>query len=105
VKNKHSDFFLNLYYTFVGFDGNLLRRQLFHCNNSISTFSTEVTPAAEDACAEIRKARDAKYRTHLFYLAYKDANKVDNDTITWVAQLSFDRLHMIEPLFTLWEGI
>jgi glycosyltransferase-like protein LARGE len=57
----------------------------------------------DDACYEIRKARDAKYRTHLFYLSY-DAGKIDDNDITWVAQLSLDRLQMIEPLCRLWEG-
>lgn len=123
VKNKHSDFFRNLYYTFVGFDGNLLRRQLFHCNDS-SHLPEEVPvinmrccctqpfffkcqiriyQVDDDACYDLRKARDAKYRTHLFYLAY-DAGKIDDNDITWVAQLSLDRLQMIEPLCRLWEG-
>lgn len=57
----------------------------------------------DEACYDLRKARDAKYRTHLFYLAY-DSGKVDDYDITWVAQLSLDRLQMIEPLCRLWEG-
>lgn len=57
----------------------------------------------DDACYDLHKARDAKYRTHLFYLAY-DAGKMDDNDITWVAQLSLDRLQMIEPLCRLWEG-
>jgi hypothetical protein len=57
----------------------------------------------DDACYELRKARDAKYRTHLFYLSY-DVGKIDDNDITWVAQLSLDRLQMIEPLCRLWEG-
>ena len=57
----------------------------------------------DEACYDLRKARDAKYRTHLFYLSY-DAGKVDDFDITWVAQLSLDRLQMIEPLCRLWEG-
>ncbi|XP_046458581.1 LARGE xylosyl- and glucuronyltransferase 2-like [Daphnia pulex] len=104
VKNKHSDFFRNFYYTFVGFDGNFLRRQLFHCNDSgFNQSSVDDLPVEDDACYEVRKARDAKYRTHLFYLSY-DAGKIDDNDITWVAQLSLDRLQMIEPLCRLWEG-
>ena len=31
VKNKHIEFFRNLYLTFLEYDGNLLRRELFGC--------------------------------------------------------------------------
>jgi glycosyltransferase-like protein LARGE len=39
VKNKHADFFRNQFLTFLEYDGNLLRRELFSCpsmgNNSL----------------------------------------------------------------------
>ena len=41
MKNKHGDFFRNLYQTFVGFDGNLLRRQLLLCNDSSSNATAD----------------------------------------------------------------
>lgn len=31
VKNKHAEFFRNLHLTFLGYDGKLLRRELFGC--------------------------------------------------------------------------
>ncbi len=31
MKNKHIEFFRNLYLTFLEYDGNLLRRELFGC--------------------------------------------------------------------------
>lgn len=31
VKNKHVGYFRNLHLTFLGYDGNLLRRELFGC--------------------------------------------------------------------------
>uniref|UniRef100_A0AAQ4Q8X9 LARGE xylosyl- and glucuronyltransferase 2 n=1 Tax=Gasterosteus aculeatus aculeatus TaxID=481459 RepID=A0AAQ4Q8X9_GASAC len=34
VKNKHVEFFRNLYLTFLEYDGNLLRRELFGCPNA-----------------------------------------------------------------------
>lgn len=37
VKNKHVEFFRNLYLTFLEYDGNLLRRELFGCNNTKTT--------------------------------------------------------------------
>jgi hypothetical protein len=33
VKNKHAEFFRNLHLTFLEYDGNLLRRELFGCAN------------------------------------------------------------------------
>lgn len=35
MKNKHIEFFRNLYLTFLEYDGNLLRRELFGCNSSV----------------------------------------------------------------------
>ena len=34
VKNKHIEYFRNLYLTFLEYDGNLLRQELFGCDNS-----------------------------------------------------------------------
>ena len=34
MKNKHVEFFRNLYLTFLEYDGNLLRRELFGCGQS-----------------------------------------------------------------------
>ena len=34
VKNKHIEFFRNLYLTFLEYDGNLLRQELFGCGTS-----------------------------------------------------------------------
>lgn len=33
VKNKHIEYFHNLYLTFLEYDGNLLRRELFGCGS------------------------------------------------------------------------
>lgn len=57
----------------------------------------------DDACYDLKKARSTKYRTHLYYLNYV-AGKTDENDVTWVAQLSLDRLQMVEPLSRLWEG-
>lgn len=37
MKNKHVEFFRNLYLTFLEYDGNLLQRELFGCNYSSTT--------------------------------------------------------------------
>lgn len=42
VKNKHIEFFRNLYLTFLEYDGNLLRRELFGCGKT-----ENIDPVAE----------------------------------------------------------
>lgn len=42
VKNKHVEFFRNLYLTFLEYDGNLLRRELFGCASLPSPPSDQV---------------------------------------------------------------
>lgn len=63
----------------------------------------------DEGCDELRKSRDALYRTHLFYLAGEfppiERNGAEDSDVTWLAQLSFDRLHMVELLCHYWPGI
>lgn len=44
VKNKHVEFFRNLYLTFLEYDGNLLRRELFGCASLPSPPRNQVSP-------------------------------------------------------------
>uniref|UniRef100_A0A8C6KLA9 LARGE xylosyl- and glucuronyltransferase 1 n=1 Tax=Nothobranchius furzeri TaxID=105023 RepID=A0A8C6KLA9_NOTFU len=46
VKNKHVEFFRNLYLTFLEYDGNLLRRELFGCPSEADHNSENVGPPA-----------------------------------------------------------
>lgn len=43
VKNKHVEFFRNLYLTFLEYDGNLLRRELFGCPSETDHNSENVS--------------------------------------------------------------
>ncbi|KAK2121448.1 hypothetical protein P7K49_002834 [Saguinus oedipus] len=43
VKNKHVEFFRNLYLTFLEYDGNLLRRELFGCPSEADVNSENVS--------------------------------------------------------------
>ena len=45
VKNKHVEFFRNLYLTFLEYDGNLLRRELFGCPSEADVNSENVSGA------------------------------------------------------------
>ena len=60
----------------------------------------------EDSCYEFRVVKYVNYRTHLFYLdyEYEPAEVADESDVTLVAQLSMDRLQMIESLANHWEG-
>jgi len=59
----------------------------------------------EDQCYEFRRARITSYRTHLYFLDYEYEPSVDGFDVTLVAQLSMDRLQMVEALSKHWEGI
>lgn len=105
VKNKHVEFFRNLYLTFLEYDGNLLRRELFGCEagKGNSTFQEQLNNLdEEDICYEFRREKILMHRTHLYYLDYNYTPE-PND-VTLVAQLSIDRLQMLESICKHWEG-
>ncbi|XP_076328863.1 xylosyl- and glucuronyltransferase LARGE1-like isoform X1 [Tachypleus tridentatus] len=106
VKNKHVEFFRNLYLTFLEYDGNLLHRELIGCNNTRSTHVQEVLNAIDedDPCYEFRRARVVEHRTHLYYIEYDYEPSPDGNDVTLVAQLSMDRLQMVEALCKHWDG-
>lgn len=109
VKNKHLEYFKNLYLTFVEYDGNLLRRELIGCNNVSSNGLFEpsnslVSLDEDDPCFDFRKARVTEHRTHLYYLEYDYQPTKEGNDVTLVAQLSMDRLQMIESLCNHWDG-
>ena len=126
VRNKHIEFFRSLHLTFLEYDGNLLRRELFGCNGTGSTQSNNLIEQIneDDECYEFRRARQTNYRTHLFYIAPKSGLKntnsrlagenndihalvldgVESVDVTLVATLSMDRLQMVEQLLTHWDG-
>ena len=56
----------------------------------------------EDPCFEFRKVRVINFRTHLYFAHY--INESSPDDVTLVAQLSMDRLQMLEMLCQYWEG-
>ncbi|XP_052215378.1 xylosyl- and glucuronyltransferase LARGE2s-like isoform X2 [Dreissena polymorpha] len=105
VKNKHIEFFRNLYLTFLEYDGNLLRRELFGCGSNLtySSVQQQISEISEDdECYDFRRERIIVHRTHIFYLDY-NYTAVEWD-VTLVAQLSMDRLQMLETICKHWEG-
>lgn len=150
VRNKHLEYFRNLYLTFLEYDGNLLRRELIGCstmnnhhhlidqsnhlaslnnrinNNDINrsndrTFSNNRDPNnsqlngnklpqskeldldKEDQCYEFKRSQKINFRTHIYYIDYEYESQDAND-VTLVAQLSMDRLALIEELSKHWKG-
>ncbi|XP_029387735.1 LARGE xylosyl- and glucuronyltransferase 1 isoform X2 [Mus pahari] len=101
VKNKHVEFFRNLYLTFLEYDGNLLRRELFGCpsetdvnNENLQKQLSELDE--DDLCYEFRRERFTVHRTHLYFLHYEFEPSADNTDVTLVAQLSMDRKSVIQ---------
>uniref|UniRef100_A0AAR2KAL1 LARGE xylosyl- and glucuronyltransferase 2 n=1 Tax=Pygocentrus nattereri TaxID=42514 RepID=A0AAR2KAL1_PYGNA len=100
VKNKHVEFFRNLYLTFLEYDGNLLRRELFGCPSQASSESTKLQNALEeldedDQCYDFRRERIMVHRVHLYFLQYEYTSTEDDTDITLVAQLSMDRKSIV----------
>ncbi|KAM6950518.1 xylosyl- and glucuronyltransferase LARGE2s isoform 2-T2 [Lycodopsis pacificus] len=105
VKNKHVEFFRNLYLTFLEYDGNLLRRELFGCPSQASPESVQAALEEldeDDQCYDFRRERLTVHRVHLYFLQYEYTP--NEDDVTLVAQLSMDRLQMLEAICKHWEG-
>jgi len=102
--NKHINYFKNLHLSFLQYDGNLLRRELYNCHNAkdgdIHTFEDN-PPSSEDLCQTFRTGGDILYRSHIYFLPFCEKNKT---LVTLVAQLSQDRFHMLEQIVTHWTG-
>uniref|UniRef100_A0AAR2L890 LARGE xylosyl- and glucuronyltransferase 1 n=1 Tax=Pygocentrus nattereri TaxID=42514 RepID=A0AAR2L890_PYGNA len=101
VKNKHVEFFRNLYLTFLEYDGNLLRRELFGCpsetdHNSENLQKTLLELDEDDPCYEFRRERFTVHRTHLYFLHYEYEPSADQSDVTLVAQLSMDRKSVVQ---------
>ncbi|NXE11090.1 LARG2 glucuronyltransferase, partial [Lophotis ruficrista] len=109
VKNKHVEFFRNLYLTFLEYDGNLLRRELFGCASLPSPPSDKLQQALEeldedDPCYDFRRQHLTQHRVHLFFLQYEFLALPNPTDVTLVAQLSMDRLQMLEAICKHWAG-
>lgn len=108
VKNKHLEFFRNLYLTFLEYDGNLLRRELIGCATNVNTTASnrkQIKVEDEDEpCYEFNSAQSIEHRTHLYYIEFNYEPSPDGNDVTLVAQLSMDRSQMVEALCEQWEG-
>nr|XP_020142088.1 LARGE xylosyl- and glucuronyltransferase 2 isoform X3 [Microcebus murinus] len=106
VKNKHVEFFRNFYLTFMEYDGNLLRRELFGCPGQPLPGAEQRALAQldeEDACFEFRQQQLTVHRVHITFLPHEPPPHRPHD-VTLVTQLSMDRLQMLEALCRHWPG-
>jgi len=103
--NKHINFFKNLHLTFLQYDGNLLRRDLYSCTSAKegSPLAYEEVSASADPCHSFRSGGNILYRSHIYFLPYCTKNYTSNE-VTLVAQLSLDRLLMVEQIVDHWKG-
>ncbi|XP_031229446.1 LARGE xylosyl- and glucuronyltransferase 2 isoform X5 [Mastomys coucha] len=95
VKNKHAEFFRNLHLTFLGYDGKLLRRELFGCPNQFPPGAEQLQQALaqldeEEPCFEFRQQQLTVHRVHITFLPHQPPPPRPYD-VTLVAQLSMDR--------------
>ncbi|XP_014107450.1 PREDICTED: glycosyltransferase-like protein LARGE2 isoform X2 [Pseudopodoces humilis] len=107
VKNKHVEFFRNLYLTFLEYDGNLLRRELFGCASLPSPPRDQRALEEldeDDPCYDFRQQHLMQHRIHLFFLQYEFLAFPSSTDVTLVAQLSMDRLQMLEAICKHWAG-
>ena len=106
VKAPNVEFFRNLYATFLEYDGYLLRHRLPSGCVNLTTPSVSDKPQQldeADKCLEFRQTRAMVYRTHLYFMNY-DLTVPEKNDVGLVAQLSMDRLQVVEALCDHWKG-
>lgn len=110
VKIKHIEYFRNLYLTFLGYDGNLLRQEFFGCDEDVTIpYNASVEQNDDDdddECVDLKREHLIVHRTHYFFIEYSNESNSEGglNDVTLVAQLSMDRLQMVELICSEWEG-
>ena len=109
VKNNHGAFFRSRYMAFENYNGYLFRHDLLDCklpsnlkSEAAATLTSPSTPPT-DPCWNITREKDRVRLTHPYIVDYKFSSKDEFD-VTLVAQLSTDRLMMLEQLCQRWDG-
>ncbi|XP_073072568.1 xylosyl- and glucuronyltransferase LARGE2 isoform X9 [Manis javanica] len=107
VKNKHAGSFRNLYLTFLEYDGNLLRRELFGCPSPPPPEAEQLQQALaqldeQDPCSGFRQQQLSVHRVHITFLPHEPPPPRPND-VTLVAQLSMDRDIDFLPAHSLYD--
>lgn len=108
VQHERVDFFRKLQLTFLDYDGNLLRRELLGCPSPPPPGALQLQQALarldeDDPCFEFRLQQLSAPRVHLTFLPHEPPPARPHD-VTLVAQLSADRLQLLELLCRHWPG-
>ncbi|XP_065909688.1 xylosyl- and glucuronyltransferase LARGE2s-like [Dysidea avara] len=104
VDIKHVEHFRHLHNIFMQLDGSQLRSPLLFCgqhDDVTSNISSKVNNS--DHCWQFTQ-HTTLYRTHPYFIHYNYKQPAGHTDVTLVAQLSHDRLHMLEALCDHWEG-
>ena len=108
VDNNHGYYFRNRYRTFELHDGYLFRGDLLSDCPFLKSVDAEAhkvrSPSLRDPCWNITREKDRIRITHPFIVDYRPSPVVDDFDVTLVAQLSPDRLLMLERLCQQWDG-
>ena len=102
VRNEHAPYFSSLHQAFQQYDGNLMKNMLTNCYHG-NTEAMKSDLDESDPCHDVRLEQKLKFRTHPFFLHYDYKPSGDHD-VTLVAQLSMERVHMLDPLCSHWHG-
>jgi glycosyltransferase-like protein LARGE len=103
VSNIYAPHFKNLFRMFEDYDSMLFRTHLSDCNSKTSPFPVLNQQNEPDPCLDVRQEAWLVPKVHPYYLNYSYKG-VDDFDVTLVAQMSMDRLHMLEPLCEQWAG-
>ena len=111
VKNNHGAFFRSRYMAFENYNGYLFRRDLSDCKlpsnlkieAAVTLNSPQSNTLSSDPCWNITREKDRVRMTHPYIVDYKFFS-TDEFDVTLVAQLSADRLMMLERLCQHWDG-
>jgi len=68
-----------------------------------SALKTGREASSDTDCQEFKSDTSILYRTHIFFIPYQSTN-ISEWSITLLASLSYDRLHLLEGLLARWTG-
>ena len=107
VKSNSGAYFRNRYMAFEAYDGYLFRADLpSDCKfpDRVNYPLTQASPIqVSEPCWNITREKDIIRITHPFIIDHKSSS-IDEFDVTLVAQLSADRLMMLEQLCQHWNG-
>ena len=105
VKSNHGEYFRHRYMAFAGYNSYLFRHDfLSECNFAVSSNTEAISHTrSSDPCWNITKERERVHITHPYIIDYKFSSSDEFD-VTLVAQLSSERILMLERLCRQWDG-